>query len=177
MDLKYYMLTAQQQYFVPLGGAYTLALNAMADWGQSYGGKDYPIIKTVYAGGIGTVRGYEGSSLGARDPVTGDYLGGTRRVVANAQLYLPFPGASKDRTLRWFLFTDAGQVSAGSGLSCTTGKSSSPVEDPCGWRFSAGIGLSWQSPMGPLQLSYARPLNAKQGDDKQAFQFQIGTGF
>ena len=116
VDLKYYMLTAQQQYFVPLGGAYTLALNAMADWGQSYGGKDYPIIKTVYAGGIGTVRGYEGSSLGARDPVTGDYLGGTRRVVANAQLYLPFPGASKDRTLRWFLFTDAGQVSAGSGL-------------------------------------------------------------
>ena len=126
MDLKYYMLTAQQQYFVPLGGAYTLALNAMADWGQSYGGKDYPIIKTVYAGGIGTVRGYEGSSLGARDPVTGDYLGGTRRVVANAQLYLPFPGASKDRTLRWFLFTDAGQVSAGSGLSCTTGKSRQP---------------------------------------------------
>ena len=61
VDLKYYMLTAQQQYFVPLGGAYTLALNAMADWGQSYGGKDYPIIKTVYAGGIGTVRGYEGS--------------------------------------------------------------------------------------------------------------------
>ena len=58
VDLKYYMLTAQQQYFVPLGGA-TLALNAMADWGQSYGGKDYPIIKTVYAGGIGTVRGYE----------------------------------------------------------------------------------------------------------------------
>ena len=57
VDLKYYMLTAQQQYFVPLGGAYTLALNAMADWGQSYGGKDYPIIKTVYAGGIGTVRG------------------------------------------------------------------------------------------------------------------------
>ena len=128
VDLKYYMLTAQQQYFVPLGGAYTLALNAMADWGQSYGGKDYPIIKTVYAGGIGTVRGYEGS-LGARDPVTGDYLRHAPRC-ANAQLYLPFPGASKDRTLRWFLFTDAGQVSAGSGLSCTTGKSSSPVEDP-----------------------------------------------
>jgi outer membrane protein insertion porin family len=51
------------------------------------------------------------------------------------------------------------------------------VEDPCGWRFSAGIGLSWQSPMGPLQLSYARPLNSKAGDDKQSFQFQIGTGF
>ncbi|MFP3740435.1 BamA/TamA family outer membrane protein, partial [Burkholderia sp. SIMBA_019] len=88
--------------------------------------------------------GYEGSSLGPRDSITGDYLGGSRRIVANAQLYLPFPGASKDRTLRWFIFSDAGQVGAGSGLSCTNGKPGSEVDDPCGWRFSAGIGLSWQ---------------------------------
>ncbi|AUL15724.1 outer membrane protein assembly factor BamA [Bordetella bronchiseptica] len=177
MDLKYYLLTAQQQYYLPLGRSYTLALNGMIDYGRSYGGLDYPVIKNVYAGGIGTVRGYEGASLGPRDRLTGDYIGGSRRMVANAQLYLPFPGASKDRTLRWFVFTDAGQVAAGSGMSCTAGKPSSEVEDPCGWRFSAGIGLSWQSPLGPLQLSYARPLNSKSGDDTQAFQFQIGTGF
>ncbi|BCY22559.1 outer membrane protein assembly factor BamA [Bordetella pertussis] len=177
MDLKYYLLTAQQQYYLPLGRSYTLALNGMIDYGRSYGGLDYPVIKNVYAGGIGTVRGYEGASLGPRDRLTGDYIGGSRRMVANAQLYLPFPGASKDRTLRWFVFTDAGQVAAGSGMSCTAGKPDSEVEDPCGWRFSAGIGLSWQSPLGPLQLSYARPLNSKSGDDTQAFQFQIGTGF
>ena len=177
MDLKYYLLTAQQQYYLPLGRSYTLALNGMIDYGRSYGVLDYPVIKNVYAGGIGTVRGYEGASLGPRDRLTGDYIGGSRRMVANAQLYLPFPGASKDRTLRWFVFTDAGQVAAGSGMSCTAGKPGSEVEDPCGWRFSAGIGLSWQSPLGPLQLSYARPLNSKSGDDTQAFQFQIGTGF
>lgn len=177
MDLKYYLLTAQQQYYLPLGRSYTLALNGMIDYGRSYGGLDYPVIKNVYAGGIGTVRGYEGASLGPRDRLTGDYIGGSRRMVANPQLYLPFPGASKDRTLRWFVFTDAGQVAAGSGMSCTAGKPDSEVEDPCGWRFSAGIGLSWQSPLGPLQLSYARPLNSKSGDDTQAFQFQIGTGF
>lgn len=177
MDLKYYLLTAQQQYYLPLGRSYTLALNGMIDYGRSYGGLDYPVIKNVYAGGIGTVRGYEGASLGPRDRLTGDYIGGSRRMVANPQLSLPFPGASKDRTLRWFVFTDAGQVAAGSGMSCTAGKPDSEVEDPCGWRFSAGIGLSWQSPLGPLQLSYARPLNSKSGDDTQAFQFQIGTGF
>lgn len=177
MDLKYYLLTAQQQYYLPLGRSYTLALNGMIDYGRSYGGLDYPVIKNVYAGGIGTVRGYEGASLGPRDRLTGDYIGGSRRMVATAQLSLPFPGASKDRTLRWFVFTDAGQVAAGSGMSCTAGKPDSEVEDPCGWRFSAGIGLSWQSPLGPLQLSYARPLNSKSGDDTQAFQFQIGTGF
>ncbi|MCD0504973.1 outer membrane protein assembly factor BamA [Bordetella petrii] len=177
MDLKYYLLTAQQQYYIPLGRSYTLALNGMVDYGRSYGSLDYPVIKNVYAGGIGTVRGYDGASLGPRDTLTGDYLGGSRRIVANAQLYLPFPGASKDRTLRWFLFTDAGQVAAGSGMSCSAGEPGNEVEDPCGWRYSAGIGLSWQSPLGPLQLSYARPLNAKEGDDRQSFQFQIGTGF
>lgn len=177
MDLQYYMLTAQQQYYIPLGRSYTLALNGMVDYGASYGSKDYPIIKNVYAGGIGTVRGYDGASLGPRDSLTGDYLGGARRMVANAQLYLPFPGASKDRTLRWFVFSDAGQVSAGSGLSCDSGGTNKPVTDPCGWRFSAGIGLSWQSPLGPLQLSYGRPLNKKDGDETQSFQFQIGTGF
>ncbi|ALM83149.1 outer membrane protein assembly factor BamA [Bordetella sp. N] len=177
MDLKYTMLSGQQQIFLPLSRSYTLALNGMIDYGNAYGGKDYPVIKNVYAGGIGTVRGYEGSSLGPRDTLTGDYIGGARRIVANAQLYLPFPGANKDRTLRWFIFTDAGQVKPGSGMQCTTGKSSDPVTDPCGWRFSAGVGLSWQSPLGPLQLSYARPLNQKPGDDSQSFQFQIGTGF
>jgi outer membrane protein insertion porin family len=176
MSLRYYMLSAQQQYYLPLGRSFTLAFNGLADWGKSYGGKAFPIIKDVYAGGIGSVRGYEGASLGPRDTVTGDYLGGARRIAGSVQLYLPFPGATRDRTLRWFLFTDAGQVSNGSGLTCTGGINNA-VEDPCGWRFSAGIGLSWQSPLGPLQLSFGRALNAKAGDDKQAFQFQIGTGF
>ena len=176
IDLKYYMLSAQQQYYLPLGRSYTLAFNGLVDWGRTYGGGTFPIIKTVHAGGIGSVRGYDGASLGPRDTKTGDYLGGSRRIVGNVQLYLPFPGATRDRTLRWFLFTDAGQVGNSAG-DCAAGMSGNTVQDPCGWRYSAGIGFSWESPMGPLQLSYGRALNAKEGDDKQAFQFQIGTGF
>lgn len=175
-DLRYYMLSAQQQYYLPLGKAYTLAFNGLADWGKSYGGKSFPVIKNIYGGGIGSVRGYEGASLGGRDVRTNDYLGGSRRVVANLQLYLPFPGATRDRTLRWFLFTDAGQVTTTGSSTCGHGIGGY-AEDPCGWKYSAGVGLSWQSPLGPLQLSYGRALNAKPGDDKQAFQFQIGTGF
>ncbi|MCQ9616291.1 outer membrane protein assembly factor BamA [Paenalcaligenes niemegkensis] len=175
LDLRYYMLSAQQQYYLPLGRAFTLAFNGMADYGKSYGGRAFPIIKTVYGGGIGSVRGYEGASLGPRDTLTGDYLGGSRRVAGNVQLYLPFPGATRDRTLRWFVFTDAGRVDNADG-SCWTGRNNE-IEDPCGWKYSAGVGLSWQSPLGPLQLSYGRAMNAKAGDEKQAFQFQIGTAF
>ncbi|NEN75164.1 outer membrane protein assembly factor BamA [Pelistega sp. NLN82] len=175
-DLKYYILSAQQQYYLPLGKDYTLAFNVAADWGHTYGtSKPYPVIKNMYAGGIGSVRGFDGSSLGPRDPNSDDYLGGSRRIVANVQLFLPFPGTQNDRSLRWFLFADAGKIGVSSGQSCSGGPNQ--VEDPCGWRYSTGIGLSWNSPLGPLQLSLARPLNTKRGDDKQQFQFQIGTAF
>ncbi|MGO3742824.1 outer membrane protein assembly factor BamA [Kerstersia sp.] len=166
LDLKYYMLSAQHQYFLPLSRSFTLAFNGMVDYGKGYGGKGYPLIKNIYAGGLGTVRGYEGSSLGPKDSRTGNYLGGSKRVVGNVQLYLPFPGAQRDRSLRWFLFADAGQI-----------YSDNQNIDFGDLRYSAGIGLSWNSPMGPLQISYGRALRDKPGDEKQSFQFQIGTAF
>lgn len=178
MDLRYYKLSGQQQYFLPIGRSFTLALNGQIDWAKTYGnsGKPFPVIKNMYAGGIGSVRGFEGASLGPRDTLTDTYLGGSRRIVGNVQLYLPFPGASRDRTLRWFMFSDAGQIDTTDGSTCANGQYGQ-VADPCGWKFSAGLGLSWESPLGPLQLSFGRALNAKEGDQKQVFQFQIGTGF
>jgi len=137
------------------------------DYGRGIGGKPYPIFKNFYAGGIGSVRGYEGSSLGNnRDPVTGDALGGAARMFANVELQLPFPGSGSDRSLRWFTFFDAGNVFAeGEKIRASD------------LRYSAGIGISWVSPIGPLKLSYGTPLNAKSIDRKQQFQFQLGTGF
>ncbi len=179
-DLKYYMLSAQQQYYWPINKDFTLAFNVAADWGRTYGSsKPFPVIKNLYAGGIGSVRGYDGASLGPRDTVSGDYLGGNTRLLANVQLFLPFPGTQNDRSLRWFLFADAGKVGVSGGQTCSVGNAQygGIVTDPCGWRYSAGIGLSWNSPLGPLQLSYARPIRSKPGDNKQQFQFQIGTSF
>ena len=46
-----------------------------------------------------------------------------------------------------------------------------------GFRYSAGVGLAWNSPIGPLKFSYALPLNDKPGDKIQRFQFQVGTVF
>ncbi|MEO8837766.1 MAG: BamA/TamA family outer membrane protein, partial [Herbaspirillum sp.] len=110
-----------------------------------------------------SVRGYESSSLGSnKDPASGDSLGGSKRLIANVELQLPFPGA--DRSLRWFTFFDAGNV----------------FNDKIQFsdlRYSAGIGISWISPIGPLKLSYGRPLKVETGDRKQQFQFQLGTGF
>lgn len=171
VSLKYYMLSAQQQLYVPIGRDYTVAFNALFDYGKSYSDLQYPVIKNVYAGGIGSVRGYSTNSLGPRDLLTGTYLGGSKRVVGNVQFYLPFPGTQQDRTLRWFLFADGGQVFGTDGYGNDTAMNMSQL------RYSAGIGLTWISPLGPLQLSYAKPLNAQETDNTQVFQFQIGTGF
>jgi outer membrane protein insertion porin family len=147
MNLQYYMLSAQQQYYMPIGRDYTLAFNALFDYGKSYSSNPYPIIKDIYAGGIGTVRGYSPNTLGPIDPVSGTYLGGSKRVVGNAQFYFPFPGSQKDRSLRWYAFADAGQVYGNNGYGIDQGIDLSQL------RYSVGVGLSWESPMGPLQLA------------------------
>lgn len=167
-DLEYYRAIYQQQYFRPLFNNFvTLALNGEIDYGRGIGGKPYPVFKNFYAGGIGSVRGYEGASLGPRsNDINQDPLGGASRVIANLELQFPFPGSGRDRSLRWFTFADAGNVFQESERI--------KVGD---LRYSAGIGLSWISPIGPLKISFARPLNAEATDRKETFQFQIGTGF
>jgi outer membrane protein insertion porin family len=164
-DLNYFRAIYQHQYFQPLFNTITLATNAELDYGRGYGGKAYPIFKNFYAGGIGSVRGYDSSSLGPK-AINGDPLGGSSRLILNAELQFPFPGSGADRSLRWYTFVDGGNVFA-----------DQQKIDFASLRYSAGIGISWVSPVGPLRLSYGKPLNAKTGDRQQSFQFQLGQGF
>ncbi|MFC0133377.1 outer membrane protein assembly factor BamA [Massilia eurypsychrophila] len=163
---KYYRAVYEQQWYRPLSRLVTLALKGEIDYGHGLRGTNYPVFKNFYGGGIGSVRGYLSSSLGVVDPFSGDALGGAKRIIGNAELQLPFPGGGPDRSLRWFGFLDGGQVyQEGQKIRANE------------LRFSAGLGVSWISPVGPLKLSYAKPLNAKPGDRLERFQFQMGTGF
>ncbi|MES2015429.1 MAG: outer membrane protein assembly factor BamA [Pseudomonadota bacterium] len=165
-DSKYYRAVYEQQWYRPLTRKITLALKGEFDYGHGLSGKPYPVFKNFYGGGIGSVRGYLSSSLGVVEPTTNDALGGATRVIGNAELQMPFPGGGNDRSLRWFGFFDAGQVyQEGQKIRASE------------LRYSSGLGVSWISPVGPLKLSYAFPLNAKPGDRLERFQFQMGTGF
>ncbi|HEY0487980.1 MAG TPA: outer membrane protein assembly factor BamA, partial [Telluria sp.] len=165
-DAKYYRAVYEQQYYKPLTNKITLALKGEFNYGHGLKGSKFPVFKNFYAGGIGSVRGYVSSSLGIVDPRTFDALGGAVRVIGNAELQMPFPGGGPDRSLRWFGFLDAGQI-------YQEGQTIRANE----LRFSTGLGISWISPVGPLKLSYAKPLNAKPTDRLERFQFQMGTGF
>lgn len=165
-DVRYARTSYQFQQYVPLTKKYTLAFNTDVGWGQGLSGRDYPIFKNFYVGGLGSVRGFQQATLGPSDPVTGAYLGGSKKVVFNAELNTPFPGAGNDKTLRLYGFFDVG--SAFAEHQAVTAKD---------LRASVGVGLSWISPMGPLRFSYGVPVRKQSTDKIQNLQFQIGTSF
>ena len=171
-DLRYWRASYAQQWFIPVSRDYTLALNGDVGFGRGFAGRDYPLFKNFYAGGIGTVRGYSPFSLGPRD-TDGRPTGGNIRVVGSAEFIFPFPGTGNDRSLRSFVFFDAGNVFTTSAF--VDGRSSGfSIGD---LRYSTGFGLNWLSPFGPLKLSLGFPLRSQPGDRTQRIQFQIGTGF
>ena len=175
-DLHYVRGTGQIQQFYPLSKKTTLALNGQLDLGYGTDGLSYPVLKNYSSGGLGSVRGFEQGSLttssqrsavaAAGGVTTGISPGGPKRLTMNAELLSPFPGGGNDRTLRWFGFVDVGGIYGPNDAI--------QVED---MRASAGIGVSWISPVGPLRLAFAKPIKQFDGDKIQTLAFQIGTTF
>ncbi len=163
--LEFVRLTYGHQYFYPITRSMTYAINGEVGWGVGLNGKEYPILKNFYVGGIGSVRGFEAGGVGQVDP-DGASLGGNRKLVLNNELLFPLPGMAQDRTIRLFTFLDVGSVwTEGEKFDLGT------------LRASVGVGLSWLSPVGPLKLSLGTAVVKEEGDRLQKFQFQIGTGF
>jgi len=170
LDLEYYKIDYKHAWFKELFTGYTLMLNGEIGYADSYGNKNYPFFKNFYMGGVNSVRGYTNGSLGPRgiDSTTGNdfALGGTKRMLGNAELYIPIPGLKDSKQFRMSAFADAGNV-FGVNDSYDFGE----------LRYSTGLGLSWISPFGPLKLVFAKPLNSKSGDNTQTIQFQLGQQF
>ena len=163
---RYYKVTYTQQWFHPLSENMTLRLNGDLGLADGYSGMTLPFFKSLYAGGSGTVRGYDYNSLGPRDS-SGYSLGGNRRVVGNAEVLFPMPGMEKNRSLRMSLFVDGGAV---------YGDATQQLASE-GMRYAAGLGLTWFSPAGPIQISWAKALNSQPQDKLQFFEFTMGGMF
>ncbi|SFZ79360.1 outer membrane protein assembly factor BamA [Chitinimonas taiwanensis] len=164
-DIQYAKLTAQHQWFVALNKTFTFLWNVEAGIGKGYSGDTLPFYSSFFAGGVGSVRGYESSSLGRVDSA-GNNLGGNRRLVSNLELLLPMPGMKNDKSVRLSAFVDGGSV-WGEGQKFA-------LDD---LRYSTGVALSWLAPVGPMKFSYAKPLNAKADDKLERFQFSLGQIF
>ena len=128
-------------------------------------GKPLPFFKVFYAGGVGSVRGYETASLGPRD-IFGNSIGGKRKIVGNIEAVLP---AAQGRQVGALLRLRRCRPDLLRWATQPT------VTER--FRYSMGVGLAWNSPIGPLKFSYALPINEQPGDRLQKFQFQVGSVF
>ena len=165
-DIEYYRLNATSQWFYPLSSRYTFGLSGDVGYVHGIGSKAVPFFKNFYVGGPGSVRGYRAFSVGPQD-ADGNVLGGTRKIAVSAEIYFPMPGAQQDKSLRLSVFLDAGQAYG-------------PAQkfDLGDLRYSTGLGVNWSSPFGPLRISFASPLNAKNGFDRvERLQLNVGTTF
>jgi outer membrane protein insertion porin family len=165
-DQHYYKWTYQHQLFYPLSRNLTLMLNGDVGLAGGYNGAPLPFFKYFYAGGVGSVRGYDPNSLGPRDS-NNLPLGGNKRAVGNIELLFPMPGMEKEKSLRLSAFVDGGEI-VGSG---------GQLPGSMGMRYSTGLALTWLSPAGPLKLSWAKPLNQQTQDKIQHIQFTMGSMF
>jgi len=165
-DLYYYKARYRHSTAFALSELFTLGLKGRVGYGNGYGDtNDLPIYEKYHAGGVRSVRGYEFNSLGPRDS-EGDAEGGNLQVITTAEIIFPIEALASSDTFRLGLYFDAGNV----------------FEDVDDYetkemRQAVGVSAKWFSVIGPLEFSYAFPLNDESGDDTQPFQFSLGASF
>ena len=178
-DAEYYKLRYNGQKLFELSPDWSMKFSTSLGYADTIGNDPYPFYETFYAGGLGSVRGFTGNTLGPA--TTGgeddDTLGGNVLVEGSVELIYPFPWVEDRRSLQTSVFFDAGNTfltecyDVPGESNCESGVNLGDL------RYSVGLGLSWLTPVGPLTFSVAQPLNEQEGDDTQTFQFSLGQTF
>jgi len=181
-DISFYHLNYLQQRYFPLTRSMTLMLKGnIGLGGVATGDQLFPPFEKYYAGGMNDIRGYKSNTLGPRDDEvhtvtidgrtvthypTYDPIGGEVKLIGNAELILPVPFIKDSSAYRLSGFFDFGNVFKNWGTV-----SFDEI------RYTTGIAGAWLSPFGLLRVSLAVPLNEKDGDDTEIFQFSFGQSF
>ena len=166
-DMQYYKISASGEQYLPVTEKITTRIKGALGYGASYGDEIFPFFKNYTVGGQSTLRGFKQSSVGEKILDTnGQYItyGGEKMVTLSAETFFPVPGMKNTDSFRMSAFVDAGGVFEDSFSASEM-------------RYSMGIGATWLSPFGPLNVSLATPLNDDNLDQTEIFQFGMGTNF
>ncbi len=195
-DLMYYKLGYNAQYYYPVAQGWGFRARSKLSWGRDYGStRRYPFYEHFYAGGFGSVRGFERNTLGPRsnpvfidqfdqdgNPVApvlvsrpeGEPIGGNLLVEAGLEFYFPMPFMEDARSVRPVVFVDAGNVFHTDCPDFSVRCSNFSADEI---RYSVGVGVNWLTAMGPMSFSYSRPMNVGPFDRTERFQFELGRPF
>lgn len=172
-DVPFYKVYLNENYFYPVSKNVSLQLKGGLAFGGGYGDNpqsSLPFYESFYAGGIGTVRGFEPNSLGEYFDINTDGSdrpkGGSARITTTAAFVMPIPFIEDSSNQRISFFLDSGYVYDDIG----------DVE-LSSLRSAAGVGFAWITPVGPLTFSLATPVKSEDDDRTQSFQFTLGSSF
>lgn len=167
-DAKYVSGRTGASYFYPVMDQ--VVVNALGEVGAitGYSNTDVEINERFFIGGS-TLRGFERSGIGPRDSKTDDALGGNMFYRGSVEGSFPV-GLPKEMGIKGHLFTDFGSL-----MDIDESGSSLLEEDSL--RASAGVGLSWRSPFGPIRVDLAVPYLKEDFDEEEYFRFDFGTRF
>ena len=155
-------------------GDFTYSLGSTVGYGFGSGGltgTDLPLFERYFPGGISSIRGYKSRTLGPREErkdffgnvISTTPIGGSEEVVLNNEMIFPLV---QGIGLKGVFFVDAGNAyGADEGISLSN------------TRFSAGAGVRWLSPVGPLRIELGKPFNTKPHDQKSLVLFSFGGPF
>lgn len=170
-DLEYYKLSYKHQLYFPLAKDFTFRLHGEAAYGDGYSNSNkLPFFENYFGGGTGSIRGFRNNTVGPRDS-NGNPLGGSSKIIGNAELFFPVPFMAETKSVRLGTFVDAGSINNGFKVD--------------NMKYSVGLSGEWLSPFGALSVSAAVPINSGSTpytggeieDQTQMFQFNFGQNF
>ena len=175
-DLEYYKINYNTKFYFAMTEKLTLLLHSDIAYGNGYGDTDeLPFFERYFAGGLRTVRAYDTNSLGPRDKISNDPIGGNLRVVGGADIIFPVPFMDKPpNSIRFSAFFDIGNVFLDDAPTFDSTMNGFQADQ---LRTSAGLSFVWLAPIGPLRFSWGKALNDVPGDNLRSFQFSIGSFF
>ena len=181
-ELEFYGINYSGQIFFPLSRAFTLRLRTDIGYGGTFGGTEtFPFYKNFYAGGMGSVRGYETNTLGPRTTRSPndqygepDPMGGNLLIETSAEIIFPLPFVKDQRQMKSVFFVDAGNVF---NTNCPEIATYCLGPNEGELRYSAGLAVTWITGFAPISFALSYPFNRKDGDEGESFQFELGRTF
>ncbi len=162
-DAEFTKVEGSSSWYFPM--VWSTVFHVRGAAGQAFENEDnkLPVYEHFYLGGMNSIRGFSSSSISPLDPDTGDKIGGDKMWFANVEIIFPL---IKDMGMDGMIFTDYGNVY--------------DVDD--NWDFSdfkktAGVGILWASPLGPLKLAWGFNLDRESGEDSSNWDFSMGGSF
>ena len=145
---------------------------------RPYAKSDTPLWRRYSLGGLGSMRGFDAAGISLRDPTTKEAVGADNQATASVNLFFPIPLMKDIPGVRGVIFAEAGTVWG--SISTTVGNIALNVSEPFSLsrvRYSAGFGIEWISPVGPVGLVWSFPIKTVPGDIERTFEFALGQSF